>query len=690
MVAIRSGLAMRLLGPPAARWQGEALALPTRKSLALLCYLAVRPYPVSRGELAELFWEAHRHKNLRWELHQLRKLPGAEAWLEVDREVALLAETDLAAFEAALTARDFEKALGMYRGESEKRLLCGLELRGAPAFADWLELERARLDALVRDALRGRAEGLERQGDLSGALEHYRELLGHDPLDESAHREVMRLEFARGDLVAALRQFECCRRVLAEELDIEPLRETLELARALEQAALASSPGSVQLRGRIPPKLLRPPVLVGREREWAALERAWEKRQLTFIAGPAGVGKSRLMLDFVRAKVGDDYAVLHGRPGDKWVPYSTIARGFRIVAEAQPQLKEAFAPWVRRELARFLPDLFDETPTPLTTDADKARFTEAFYHFMATMFRHFAAYVVDDMHFFDLATLVEGGKAIPRIYPAAQPEQIGWQVYSFRDSEMRPQNLKGFKIMAAAGLATYLELEPLNLAALSEMLASLDLALSAPHVATLHRRTGGNPLFVVELLRALFERGELERDLETLAVTPPPERVNLIVNERLSKLQAHERLLLQALAVLEQDASLEALAQLLERDTLALSDTLAGLERAQLLKGLAFSHDLLYEAVVGTTPTPVRQLLHRRSAQVLEALGGNPARIASHWEEAGEAAQALPWRLAAALAAKAQGLEVQARAWLRQVLEAAEPGSALYRSAQRTLAEVEG
>jgi hypothetical protein len=57
MVAVDSGLTLRLLGPPAVRWQGEALALPTRKSLALLCYLAVWPGTVSRGELAESAFE---------------------------------------------------------------------------------------------------------------------------------------------------------------------------------------------------------------------------------------------------------------------------------------------------------------------------------------------------------------------------------------------------------------------------------------------------------------------------------------------------------------------------------------------------------------------------------------------------------------------------------------------------------
>lgn len=688
MVAAGSGLALCVLGSPVACWQGEPLALPTRKSLALLCYVALRRRPAARSELAELLWGAGQHQNLRWELHQLRKLPGAACWLHIGEKIAVAAESDLAAFEAALAAGKFAEALRYYRGEPDKQLFAGLELKGAPAFFDWLELERTRLEALLRDALRGHAEALERCGDMAGALEHYRELLAHDPLDESAHRAVMRLELARGDLVAALRQFECCRRVLAEELGVAPLPETLALAGELERAALTPSPASLRLRRPIPPKLLRPPLLVGREREWAALEAAWEKRQLTFIAGAAGVGKSRLMLDFVRAKVGDNYAVLHGRPGDKQVPFSTIARGFRIVFEQHPQLKAALPPWVGRELARFLPDVFSDVSDipPVTSDADKARLTEAFYHFMRALFSYFAAYVVDDMHFFDTGTLIEGGKVIPRIYATAQLLGVGWQVYAFRESEMRPQNLKGFKAMASAGLATYLDLGPLGPAALGEMLASLDVALSPPAAHALYQRTGGNPLFVIELLRALFEEGDPERDLQALATAPPPERISLIIGERLERLHDHERLLLQALAILGQDASLEALAAVLAQDIPRLARTLAELERSQMISGLAFSHDLLFEGVVKTTPASVRSYLHRRTAQALEALGGNPARIAHHWEAAGEFAKALPWRLSAALAAQAQGLVEQAQAWLAEVLERAEPESALHAEATRVWA----
>ena len=86
------------------------------------------------------------------------------------------------------------------------------------------------------------------------------------------HRTVMRLEWQRGNLYAAQQQFELCRRVLAVELGVKPGPETEKLAAAVENA-LTAPRGSPGLR-RLPPELLRPPLLVGREAAWERLERA--------------------------------------------------------------------------------------------------------------------------------------------------------------------------------------------------------------------------------------------------------------------------------------------------------------------------------------------------------------------------------------------------------------------------------
>ena len=157
------------------------------------------------------------------------------------------------------------------------------------------------------------------------------------------HRTVMRLEWQRGNLYAARQQFELCR-VPAEELGVAPLPETEQLAAAVENA-LTAPRGSPGLR-RLPPELLRPPLLVGREAAWERLERAWERRQAVYVSGPAGVGKTRLLLDFVQHKTKGNFSLVRGRLGDKSVPLSTLARAWRLYFATHPAAPDALEAWV--------------------------------------------------------------------------------------------------------------------------------------------------------------------------------------------------------------------------------------------------------------------------------------------------------------------------------------------------------
>src|SRR5690554_3163340 len=101
------GLRVTLVGSPRLQWQNfTEVEPPTRKGLALVAYLAARGEAEARAELAELLWSgsASGLANLRWELHQLRQLPGAEEWLVIDGAAATVgvrATTDLGELERA-------------------------------------------------------------------------------------------------------------------------------------------------------------------------------------------------------------------------------------------------------------------------------------------------------------------------------------------------------------------------------------------------------------------------------------------------------------------------------------------------------------------------------------------------------------------------------------------------------------
>ena len=288
-------LELQLLGPPAIRLAGTEISPPTRKSLALLAYLALEGSQ-SRGKLADLLWsdldEDAARKNLRKELFRLRGGPlGPFIRTPEDRIELIGASVDAREF-ANSTEADEATALEHHHGG----LLEGFNVPGAIGFEDWLETSREHFSGLLVRALANRVRTLETNGDLRAALQTQQRLVTLDELQESATRELMRLHAKLGDRVAALEAFDRFERILKSELGLQPLPETIaltrriEVAQDLEPAAQPETPNS--------PRLERPP-LVGRDAAWVWLEQpnGQSHSGVRLLLAESGVGKTRLATD---------------------------------------------------------------------------------------------------------------------------------------------------------------------------------------------------------------------------------------------------------------------------------------------------------------------------------------------------------------------------------------------------------
>lgn len=632
--------------------------------MALLCYLAVRGQAVPREELAELLWPPEASANLRPELHRLRHLPGADAWLESGSTVAVQAFTDLSAFEQAVQQEHYQEALTLH--PPSEVLLRGLEPKNAPDFADWLELERQRVSALLHHALRERSLELEQTGAFAEALTLLRQLLERDPFDENACRAAMRCEYQRGNVEAALGYFHSCRRALKEELDIEPLAETLELAQEIERGQALPEFHLAPPRRRIPKQLLRPPTLVGREREWARLEAAWQAGQSINISGPAGVGKTRLLMDFVRSK-GEAF-ILEGRPGDRVVPYSTLARALREALERYPELHTRLDPWIGSELARILPDLITTASQP--AEGGETRLFEAVVQMMELLRQQTSAIVVDDLQYLDARSFEVGMGAQARLLRKQVTPSEARLVAAFRRGELPEAFSQGLALAVNFGMAVHIELEPLTEAAIVALLKSLEVAHAEALAPRLQQLTGGNPQFVVETLKRLYEAGEVH-DLRPEHIELP-DQVATLITKRLDSLSSLACRLALAVALFEPPVDPNLLARILDTSPFNILEALAELERAQVFKQGSFVHDLLLETVLHYAPRETITLLQRRIAEALEDSSADPVRVAHHWLEAGELERALTQQLAAARRYQAVGLQLDALELLGAVLTRAQ------------------
>ncbi|MFN9029726.1 MAG: AAA family ATPase, partial [Betaproteobacteria bacterium] len=233
------------------------------------------------------------------------------------------------------------------RGE----LLGDLAYEDCPAFADWLMRQRrSRRGALIA-SLRARRAAAEMAGDGEAVLRAAEALVAADPDDESHHRALMRLHAERGDMARAQAVYGQLAEALRQRHAAAPSRETETLARALRSAT------ATQLARAVPVTLLRPPRMVGRALELAALAAAWADGRSVLVLGEAGLGKSRLLAEFAQQR---HVVYAQGRPGDADVPYATLVRLLRAVLE---RCSFTLPPPRRSELARLLPELApDEAP----------------------------------------------------------------------------------------------------------------------------------------------------------------------------------------------------------------------------------------------------------------------------------------------------------------------------------------
>ncbi|MCL6528037.1 MAG: AAA family ATPase [Thermaceae bacterium] len=628
----------RLLGPA-----GETHL--ERKPAAVLAYLALEGR-TPRADLAGLLWpqvgSSTARGNLRKLLSRLRDFARGELVITDAGENARLREgVEVDAQRLQLLAFDGENAAA---ARLEGALLEGLVFDDAPDFDEWLVATRERLRAVWMGAVAAAAEWLEAEGRYQGALEMARKLTTHDPLSEEACRRVMRLHYRLGDRGAALSAYERLRQTLRLELGVEPLPQTAELATRIGQGRLPNGPTAQATPVPIPTSALRPPRLVGREREWAMMEEAWRRGQSIFLAGEPGAGKSRLAWEFAASK--GEILALEGRLGDRDVPYATLVRNQR---RAIAKLGAENLPgWVRAELARLLPELRgDIPPRPLADEADKLRFYEACAEVVRRTHLPGLVHVVDDLQFYDAATAEFGAY----LHAKAEAGEMGGAlryVYAYRKGELSGRDEAALRQLEGQGLATLIEVGPLGEEAVGELLDSLGVAGLAPLAGDVARFSGGSPLYVLEAAKYLVEGGLAVNDqgLQALASLRP------VIRRRLQRLSPEALKLAQVGAVAGEDFSPELAAAVLGQDPLGLAGAWAELEGAQILTGSRFSHDLIQEAQLAELPQAIHQLLHRRVADFLRTHHAGVERAAAHYLRSEAPGEAAPLLLEAARAAE--------------------------------------
>jgi tetratricopeptide (TPR) repeat protein len=512
-------------------------------------------------------------------------------------------------------------------------------------------------------------------------------LVKRHPVSEHLRAQLMLALYRSGRQAEALGIYRAGRRVLVDQLGIEPGEELRELERAI----LAQDPSLVPPAPQDKPRSDRREkssrgALVGYERELSALEDVLEEAlagrgALALVAGEPGVGKSRLADELGTVAQARGAQVVWGRcrsggGAPAYWPWIQVLR--TLVADRDPltvrtELGSAAADLVQLlpELRDLFPDL-DAAPSPDAEDARFRLFDAAAIFLARAASKRPLVVVLDDLHSADRSTLALLEFAAPALL--GSPLLV---VGTYRDTDADLDRPLRDSLSELTRTTDCLQLVLTGLSAEDTahfVEVSAGVAPMPRLAAALHETSAGNPLFVSELVRLLRAEDRL-RELEDADGLVLPRGVEQVIARRLEHLSESCRQTLSLAAVVGREFDLTLLERAGAppgRELLAQLDDAIAARVVELAAGGAFrfSHDLVRQTLYSSlgaaeqrrmhsaVGSAVEQLHGARPGPVVSALahhftaalpGGDPAKAVRYLTLAGEAAAELAaWHEAAA------------------------------------------
>jgi DNA-binding SARP family transcriptional activator len=713
-----SAIALTLFGRPSLTAPGSVAADPGlgAKCLALVAFLVMEPGPHSRERLAALLWGEHSDEaaraSLRQALVQLRAALGDA--LSVSRTTVSLAEPVRCDALAFLAAADQDPAAAVEY--DVPRFLHDLAVRHAPAFDEWAADVRHRLLARWTAARGALARAAMARWDWREAVHHSRAWLDAEPTFEEAARLLIEALYLSGDRAEALARYAGYRARLLAETGAEPGRAILQLVRRIEADAPGRTPRPVTAErlGKLPPLQ---GALLGRSAEMDALSQAWSavrrgSGRVALVEGEAGVGKTRLMDELLRRVVAEGGLVLRGRTYDAQaaLPYALVVEVLGQALDA-PGLAGTDPEWLA-ELSRLVPELrrrFPGLPQPAVsaTSADAWRLSEAVSQvLLAVSSEQPVVVAMDDLHWAD----AESCNLIHAVVRRLEQAPVLWcATLTLGELTRDAPAARLSRALRARPRAAAVTLAPLAEDDVWQMVREMG-HIRLPtggrrFAARVHEVTGGNPFYVIELLRTLFAQGWIAADAnsgEWLAAAPSEPSAPIVmaptvhdaIAERIESLPPDLHDLLITIALAGGGCGPDVLSHVHGISRLRAATMADGLVERYLAAeedgAYRPAHPVIARVVRHGLTTSRRREVHRTIALALELVatarpGATPlGDIARHAELGGEAALAYRHALAAADAASQRYAHEEALSWLDLAAACAAPGTESDAVNQRT------
>jgi len=654
-------LEVRLLGAAEVVLDGRRLrAFYSLRLQRFLALIALRRDPQHRSRLAFELWpdsnESQARTNLRKLLHDLRHaLPDVDEFIEINSETVRWittgpSEVDVLRFRDAMAAGDLELAVRLYSGD----LL-------PASYDDWVLDQRSKLRSEALGALARLTEQAARRRDHRTTIRDAQRIIELEPTDEIAVRFQIEAHLALGDRAAALRAYHRYAEVLEHELAVTPG----EAISAMYERIRGVTVNRDEMRGEGVAAAAES-RFVGRDVEWARLVEKWDVARnggahLLLVTGEPGIGKSRLAFELGRHVRAQGHVVASARAYEAagrlpWGPVVELLRSDAL----QRHVDTLDAAW-RGELARLLPELRDASqPAEPTSSGDLAqrhRLFDAVSRAIVAGDRP-RLLIIDDLQWCDAETIeligyvVRSGRTAPiLIVGTVRAEEI-------------PDDHPLVGLVDALGhdhAVTTVRLDRLDETTTATLAACMraEDEIDPRLAARLWRETEGNPLFVIEALRA-----GISSDGGQPVLTPT---MRSVLRARLGQLTDGARRLAEVAAVIGRAFSVDLMVLATGIGENELVDHIDELWRRRIIRdqGLTydFSHDKLRAVALEMISPARRRQLHRAVAQAIKVdlrdnIEAASPQLAAHYDQAGMVELAIDaYRVAGARAVAVSALD---------------------------------
>ena len=356
--------------------------------------------------------------------------------------------------------------------------------------------------------------------------------------------------------------------------------------------------------------------------------------QSVVVEGQAGIGKTRILQTALERARARGFQVFFGRPDEleRGRSFGPLGEALGCTPEAKGPRQAAIGRLLtaNADTDRTANADTDRTPIEPTSDPGlRFRVVDAFVDLVEELaLAAPVALALDDLQWADPSSLLAVrslGRRLPYL-PVAL-------LVALRPLP-RPPELEQLVALLEHDGAHQLAIGPLDQDAVVALVAELVRAEPSPSMVEQLATAGGNPLFVIELVRALVEEAAIEvigERAELLRSVLPPS-LRLTILRRLRFLDTKTLEILRVASVLGSTFSVRDVATVIESATAPLVGAVSEAVRAGVLveRGdrLGFQHDLIREAIYEDLPKDVRASLHADAGRRLATAGAPAVRVA--------------------------------------------------------------